>query len=277
MKFIITVLISCSFGYYSFSQSTYSLLEAKTLGSTGFDFISSIKVDNNNNIYGMARTNSTTNDNDLNIDFYGSADIWLLKLNQQKNIIWQKSYGGDGFEIAGGMNILPNGNVILFINSQSDVSGNRTAVKKGTGQDVWVVEVDESNGDIVQQRSIGGDDFDFFMESEIKSNGEIVVLFTTNDSGTNSFDIAEPPHSLDSVTTDPWIGVLDAQLNIIQQKRIVQGPTREFGGSGFSSLLITDDFVYIASTSVRNVGGYKSDSSFNFSSNPFSPMRLLVD
>jgi hypothetical protein len=275
MKIIFSLLLTCFFGSFTFSQ--YSLVDAKILGSASGDQFVKMTPDEEGNTFVMANVSSNASGGDLNIAQYGFLDVWLLKLDSDKNIIWQKSYGGDGLDLGNEIKVLPNGNVLLFIRSNSDLSGNRTASLKGSGHDVWIVEIDSDNGDIIRQRSIGGDDFDFFMESEIKSNGEIVVLFTTNDSGTNSFDIAEPPHSLDSVTTDPWIGVLDAQLNIIQQKRIVQGPTREFGGSGFSSLLITDDFVYIASTSVRNVGGYKSDSSFNFSSNPFSPMRLLVD
>lgn len=263
MKIIFSLLLTCFFGSFTFSQSNYSLVDAKILGSTGSDKTEAIKVDDNGNIYVLASTSLNINNNDMSINHYGGFDVWLLKLDSDKNIIWQKSYGGSDFDKGAGVNILPNGNVLLFINSDSSPSGNRTAPKKGSGQDIWILEADKNNGNIIQQKSAGGDSRDFYADSKLRSNGDIVLLSGTNDTGVNSFDVAEPPFNTDSITTDPWVAVLDAQLNIVSQKRIIQGSFNGGGGSGFGSLLLTDDFLYVASSSNGNSGGFKSDSSFN--------------
>src|SRR5690554_3519615 len=79
---------------FSNSQTNYSLIEANVLGSSASDQIEKIKHDDNGNTFVLARTSATSNDGDANIDFFGNSDAWLLKLDMNKNILWQKSYGG---------------------------------------------------------------------------------------------------------------------------------------------------------------------------------------
>lgn len=253
---------------FSYSQTSYSLIEANILGSSANDQMEKIKHGDNGDIYVLARTSATSNDGDANIDFFGNSDAWLLKLDMNKNILWQKSYGGSDFETAKDIQLLSNGNVLLFINSSSQPSGNRTAHRKGAS-DIWIVEVNSINGDIINQVSIGGDGNDIYADSKVRSNGEVVLLCHSNDSGAGAFSITDPPY-LDSTSNDPWIAILDNQLSIIQQKRLTQG----YSGGGASllwgsSLIISDNFLYIASTTNGEAGGDKSDPSFDTSSTPY--------
>ena len=66
MKIIFSLLLTCFFGSFTFSQSNYSLVDAKILGSTGSDKTEAIKVDDNGNIYVLASTSLNTNNNDIN-------------------------------------------------------------------------------------------------------------------------------------------------------------------------------------------------------------------
>jgi hypothetical protein len=262
MKIIFSLLLTCFFGSFTFSQ--YSLVDAKILGSASGDQFVKMTPDEEGNTFVMANVSSNASGGDLNIAQYGFLDVWLLKLDSDKNIIWQKSYGGDGLDLGNEIKVLPNGNVLLFIRSNSDLSGNRTASLKGSGHDVWIVEIDSDNGDIIRQRSIGGDGYsDIYIDSKVRANGDIVILCGTNGSGSGNLDIDEPP--LNAGTSDPWIAVLDNQLNITQQKRLIQGEANggSGGGVGRGALILSNNYIYIAVSSIGNSGGYKSDDSFD--------------
>lgn len=83
---------------------------------------------------------------DKTVTGFGLYDIWLLKLDDVGNILWQDVYGGsndDGFNSFTQTN---DGGILLGSNSRSNISGNKTedAINSGGGgpQDLWIIKLE---------------------------------------------------------------------------------------------------------------------------------------
>ncbi|MGJ8661128.1 MAG: T9SS type A sorting domain-containing protein [Bacteroidota bacterium] len=81
---------------------------------------------------------------------------WLLKLDLNLDILWQKTYGGNSIEYVNGISQNGNGNLVLSLSSSSDSSGNKTSPTHGY-KDAWLVITDPS-GNILAQECYGGID-----------------------------------------------------------------------------------------------------------------------
>ena len=83
----------------------------------------------------------------------GSGDFWIVKTDSKGDQIWDKKYGGSGND--GLFDILQksNGNHLLFGQSQSGVSGNKTTSNLG-GWDYWLVEINP-DGEKVDENDSG--------------------------------------------------------------------------------------------------------------------------
>jgi len=119
----------------------------------------------------------------------GNSDIWLLRLNSNGEVIWQKTYGGTGNEVA------------YFIQQTSDggyiVSGETSSFGAG-GSDVWIIKLDNS-GNIIWQKVYGGSGDDVARSiQQTADGGYIVAGLTTTDAG----------------DTDFWVLKLDANGNL---------------------------------------------------------------
>jgi len=94
-----------------------------------------------------------TESNDIDVTGnHGMNDYWLVKLNANGNIVWQKTYGGTSIDYGIVMAVAPDGGYVLSgfaFSNDSDVTGNH-----GAG-DMWVVKTN-STGTIEWQECLGG-------------------------------------------------------------------------------------------------------------------------
>jgi hypothetical protein len=88
----------------------------------------------------------------------GGSDIWITKLNQTGNIVWDKTYGGNSHDGASTAIVTTNGNIIIAGNSESGVSGDKTEPNRG-GSDYWIVCID-TTGNILWDKTYGGNSID---------------------------------------------------------------------------------------------------------------------
>lgn len=114
----------------------------------------------------------------------GAADFWLIKISSNGDLIWQKSIGGSGFDVARDVTTTRDNGFLISGSSRSsdgDVSENK-------GQnDAWVVKVD-NNGNPQWEVSAGGSNIDFaYSVTELNNNAVIVV----GDTASNDGDIEE--------------------------------------------------------------------------------------
>ena len=133
------------------------------------------------------------------------ADIWLLKLDNNGNLLWQKCLGGTGIDLPGSIALTASGGFIVSgytASNDGDVSGNHG------GGDTWIVELN-ATGNVLWQKCYGG--------SAKEGTGFIKpvpgggYIFTTATNSTNG-DVTA--NNLEDI----WLVRIDPVGNIIWQK-----------------------------------------------------------
>lgn len=78
---------------------------------------------------------------DKTLPSYGGEDMWLVKLDNIGNIIWQEALGGNSSEVSGNVIQTNDGGFAAFSSSWSGISGNKTQANIGAS-DYWLVKLD---------------------------------------------------------------------------------------------------------------------------------------
>lgn len=153
----------------------------KNFGGTQADEAFSIVKANNNQFLIVGNSRSSNVNVSENI---GSSDVWLIKIDADGNLIWEKNFGGSNFEIAN--KIIKNNQ-----NNYTIVGSSRSAdfdVSKNKGnKDIWLLNINE-NGKIYWEKSIGGSELDEANSViETKNNNLIIV----GETWSSDFEIKE--------------------------------------------------------------------------------------
>lgn len=126
-----------------------NLVWQKYLGGSGDDVANSIyqTTDGGYVIAGY----STSNDGDVTGN-HGGSDCWVLKLDLNGNLVWQKSLGSTGSDSGTSIQQTTDGGYIVAGVSGSN-DGDVTGYHGGIA-DFWVLKLDAA-GNIVWQKSMG--------------------------------------------------------------------------------------------------------------------------
>ena len=85
----------------------------------------------------------------------GNMDYWVVKLNKEGIIEWQKTYGGQYADLLRSMEQTTDNGYILAGYSNSPISGEKTDDTKGMG-DYWIIKINDT-GEIQWQNTYGAD------------------------------------------------------------------------------------------------------------------------
>ncbi len=178
------------------------------------------------------------------IDLYGKSeksrgnmDYWVVKLDKQGVIEWQKTYGGRYADLLRSMEQTTDNGYILAGYSNSPLSGDKTDGNKGVG-DYWIVKIDDI-GTIQWQKTYGadGDDQPYIIHQTIEG-GYIVG------GNSNSKNALTSLGGIVANGTDFWVLKLDSEGGVIWSK------TYDFGKVDIlTSLVENKDHTYL-------IGGY---------------------
>ncbi len=123
----------------------------------------------------------------------GNSDIWILKLDRLGRLEWQRSYGGSGHDSSAQIEKKTNGNFLIAATSSSGISTTKSEPSRGLG-DYWVFEIDP-RGEIVWQRTIGGNNGEYFADLQATRDGGYLLSGDSGSEisgdktvGTNGFD-----------------------------------------------------------------------------------------
>ena len=150
-----------------------ALLNEKSLGGTQIDEGRSIIASGDGNflITGDIRSDDVDVSNNK-----GGADLWLVKITPQGELIWEKSIGGSNFDVARSIKSSQDGNFILSGSSRS----NDFDVNNNKGQnDAWVLKIN-ANGDVLWETTIGGSNIDFAYDIAELNDGSIIAVGDTS-------------------------------------------------------------------------------------------------
>lgn len=86
----------------------------------------------------------------------GTYDFWVVRIDSNGTLVWEKSFGGTQIDEARGITMTSDGNFLIIGDSRSaDVD---VSVNNGIA-DLWMVKIDDS-GNVLWDKSIGGTHFD---------------------------------------------------------------------------------------------------------------------
>lgn len=146
---------------------------------------------------------------------FGVTDIWLLKIDLQGNIIWQKSFGGNNHDYVKTIKRTADNGYIIIGNSHSS-NGN---LNENKGElDVWLFKTN-SNGDLLWQKTFGGSKSDYANAIIEDKSGNFLVVGETY-----SFDFDASENHSNSISRDYFVIKINSQGQKVW--------TRCYGGSG---------------------------------------------
>ena len=119
--------------------------------------------------------NTFSTDGDITKN-HGESDIWLIKVANDGKMVWQRTFGGSGFDDAQSVSLSTDGGFIIAGNSKSnDADANANAGEN----DIWVIKTD-ANGNMVWQKSFGGTGLDFGFDALETADGSIILVGETS-------------------------------------------------------------------------------------------------
>ncbi len=109
-----------------------------------------------------------------NMSSFGTTaqDAWVLKLSASGEVVWQKTYGGEGYDSASAIQQTADGGYI--------VAGYTNSYGANSNGDAWVLKLDAS-GEVVWQKTYGGEGYDSANAiQQTADDGYIVAGFTNS-------------------------------------------------------------------------------------------------
>jgi hypothetical protein len=211
------------------------VLWQKTLGGASIDEVSTIKQTKDGGYVISGWTKSSNGDVSENL---GGYDYWILKLNANGAIVWNRVLGGSNDDRAYYIMQTRDGSYMVAGYSKSN-DGNATG--NHGGYDMWLLKL-SAEGDIVWQKSYGGGDDDgAFCIQETSDGGYIAAGFAKSLDG----DVTENRN-----LTDYWIVKL-ASNGEIEWQKTMGGLNDDYA----TSIQQTDDGGYIIVGQTNSIDG----------------------
>ncbi|AKA35073.1 hypothetical protein [Flagellimonas lutaonensis] len=159
-----------------------TLVWQRSLGGSGIDIARDITKTADGGYMVVGHTFSVDADVSKN---NGESDVWLVKLDDNGNMLWQKTFGGSEFDAAESISPTIDGGFLIAGNAKS----NDGHLSENNGEnDLWLMKTD-GNGNLVWQQTYGGSGLDYGFAALENEDGSIVLVGETQ-----SADIPEIRH-----------------------------------------------------------------------------------
>ena len=176
--------ISNNKGTYDFwlfkVSSNGDLVWEQSFGGSEIDEPRGITSTDDGNFIVVGDTRSTDKDVSSN---NGGADLWMIKITTEGNLLWEKTLGGSSFDVARSISKTQDGGFVISGNSRSLDEG---FINKGQN-DGWVLKVD-NNGSLLWQQFIGGTENELLFDAIELANKHVVAV---GESSSSDADIPE--------------------------------------------------------------------------------------
>lgn len=226
-----------------------NIIWEKTIGGSGNDF-PQVGIIKDGFFYILAFSNSPISGEKTgsSITPFGIQSFWLLCLDLNGNIIWQKDYDFYGY-IQPSLIELNNNNLLMgFASETADTPSLDSSFN------VVLLELDPLNGDVVTSADFGGPTGDYISDIVQIPSGEIYIT-ATSEPGTG-FDKTENGYGLE----DMWVLKLSENYQKLADKC--------FGGANYDGsytrIAIKDNFLYFSTQSQSNISGNKTSSGYGY-------------
>jgi hypothetical protein len=198
------------------TDSNGNKLWDKTFGGGFDDYGNSARQTNDGGFIFTGRTDSYG---------AGAADGWLIRTDDNGNILWDKTFGGSSFDTGYSLQITSDNGFIISGRTQSNTIG---------GSDVWLIKTD-ANGNKIWEKTFGGYSYNYGTCVQLSADNGYIIAGHTRSNYTGKFDvwIIKTDINGDSLWTKIFGGVGDDYGNSVQQTSdggyIIAGYTNSFG------------------------------------------------
>jgi hypothetical protein len=191
---------------------------------------------------------SVSNDGDVTLH-YGSDsfnDLWIIKLDNSGNLLWQKTYGGYSEDYACSVSETTDGGLVVAAILNADYNGT-VPVTYSDSMDYWVLKLN-SVGEKLWENHYGGENADRAWSIKSTPDGGCIVV---GQSASHYGDVINSIGPFNAAISDYWIAKLSSTGAIEWQK--------SYGGlqgDWATSVSLTNDGGYIiaGNTNSNNTG-----------------------
>ncbi len=223
------------------------------VGGNGDDIALSIQETKTN---GYIITGMTSSTNGMVTGNHGDYDYWVVALDNAGNFMWQKTYGGSGYDRANSIRETADGGYIIAGESNStdgDITGSHGLYE------AWIIKTG-ATGNIMWQRSYGGSGGESAREIKQTPDGGYIVA---GHAASSDGDVINPSGAAGGA----WILKLNASGGIEWQK-LYGAPS---GGQNANSVCLTSDGGYAITSVSYGSGG---DVPVNYGYSDYWVMKL---
>ncbi|QMU29528.1 T9SS C-terminal target domain-containing protein [Adhaeribacter radiodurans] len=225
--------------YLSFSQK---VLWDKTLGGDKDDLLTATQITSDGG-YILGGTSNSGKTSDKTEESKGSTDYWVIKVNSNGSIAWDKTFGGTGEEVLTALQQTKDGGYILAGYSNSTAGKDKTENSRGA-QDFWILKLNK-NGSKAWDKTYGGNRNDQLSSlQQTNDGGYILGGYSKSDKSGEKSESSKSTYPL--TLNDFWIIKINAKGTILWEKTL--------GGNGEDKLATvqqTTDGGYV-------LGGFSS-------------------
>jgi uncharacterized delta-60 repeat protein len=198
-------------GYILKLNANGVVLWERLVGGSNVDFAISIQPTSDGGYMVVGYSGSTDIPEQTN---HGSNDVYILKLNANGVVLWERLVGGSGFDFPYSIRQTDDGGyMVVGYSNSTDIPGQ---TYHGGEWDVYILKLN-ADGDVLWQRLVGGSGFDQAASCQPTSDGGYIVL-----GWTESTDI---PGQTNHGSFDGYIIKLNADGDVLWQRLV--------GGLGF--------------------------------------------
>ena len=233
------------------TDSLCNIIWQRCIGSSVNDYPSQMRVDDVGNIYIIGGSHG--DDGDIT-DPHGFVDFWIVKLNTDGELLWDRSLGGTTLDWGFCISPTSDGGYIVggyTASSDGDVECENTGIMQ---IDMWIVKLDSLNN-IQWQQCYGGSEFDNAIDIKTTDDDGYIIAGITrsNDGDISGF------HGIAGEFTDLWIIKIDS-LGTIEWQRCLGGTEDE----GSPEITIMENGSYL-------INGYTASNNGDVSGNHSYP------
>lgn len=173
--------------YYNYGQPTnadFGIIKIDSLGNKIWEksfyginddiLVDAVAVTGGTILVGKSNSNSNAIKTE---NSKGGYDFWLIKIDNNGNILWDKTIGGAGEDIPSKIKTFVDGSCIIVGTSNSNISGDKSENSKG-GNDYWMVKTD-AKGNIIWDKTIGGTGSEGITDFLINADNSYTLAGTT--------------------------------------------------------------------------------------------------
>ena len=181
-------------------------------------------------------------------DGFGAGDYWIVKLDKNANVEWQKTYGGSDDDRPKTIAFTENGYIISGESRSGSSGSKKENIKEGT--DIWVISIDEDGNEIWQKNySFGNRDVAMSLDVIRRTN-------KNNQNEDRGFLIGGYTQAEEKMQTDDekfWMLYLDTKGKE-EWRKYVEGKSKKKEERLVSAKLQSDGTFLLAGTSAEELG-----------------------